>query len=237
MSDKTTEKRRLSSIWPILVVGLLACAGFAALGIWQLERLAWKNALIEAVETRSSGAPLDLDQIDWGSIEPEAMAYQRVSVTGRFGPQTALVQAVTAAGSGFWVMAPFHLADGRILLVNRGFVSQDAGDTLASVSEEPLTLTGLLRQTEPDGGFLRSNDPQAGRWFSRDVAAIGKEMGLPDMPLFFIDADHRQDADVLGGLTVLTFSNNHLIYALTWFALSIFVMGALIFVVRDRARR
>ena len=236
MPQSTSLRHSLVALWPIVLIGLLMVLGFAGLGVWQVERLAWKNALVKAVETRSTGSPLDLDQADWAGIDAEAMQYQRVSVTGRFRPEVALAQAVTVAGSGFWVMAPLHLSDGRQLLVNRGFVAQDRRDALASPPDGAVTVTGLLRATEPDGGFLRSNDPQNGRWYSRDTLVIGQSMNIDDLPPFFVDADDTPGDDVLGGLTVLSFSNNHLVYALTWFALAAFVLGALVFVVRDRAR-
>jgi surfeit locus 1 family protein len=225
----------LKALWPILLVGLLAATGFAALGIWQLERLAWKNALVAAVEARSTGVPLDLVAADWSTLDPEESNYQRVSVTGRFLPETAFVQAVTVLGSGFWALSPLELADGRTVLVNRGFVPSAARDTLAT-RDDTVTLTGLLRPTEPGGGFLRSNDLAAGRWYSRDVAAIADVIGVEAVPAFFIDANETPDDPAQGGLTVLSFSNNHLVYALTWFALALFVAGALVYLIRDRLR-
>ncbi|WEK06444.1 MAG: SURF1 family protein [Candidatus Devosia phytovorans] len=236
MSDTTTKNRSLTAIWPILVVGLLACAGFAALGVWQVERLAWKNGLVEAVETRAHSNPLDLDTADWSDIDPVAIEYQRVMVNGSLLPKDNFVQAVTALGGGFWVMTPLLKPDGRTLLVNRGFVLPDEREAARLTEETPVTISGLLRVTEPDGGFLRANDPEAGRWFSRDVAEIGTSMGVSMLDDFFIDADEVVGDAVQGGLTVLSFSNNHLVYALTWFALAAFILGALVYVVRDRVR-
>ena len=82
------------------------------------------------------------------------------------------------------------------------------------------TLTGLLRLTEPKGGFLRRNDPAAGRWYSRDVAAIAATQRLGTVAPYFIDADRRGDGWPRGGMTVVRFPNNHLVYALTWFSLA-----------------
>jgi surfeit locus 1 family protein len=79
-----------------------------------------------------------------------------------------------------------------------------------------------LRLPEPVGGFLRTNDPAANRWYSRDVEAIANARRLGPVAPFFIDADASPDpkAYPVGGLTVVRFSNNHLVYALTWFALA-----------------
>ena len=77
--------------------------------------------------------------------------------------------------------------------------------------------------SEPGGGFLRANDPAADRWYSRDVAAIAAARGLDEVAPFFIDADGTPGATAppLGGLTVVAFPNNHLLYAFTWFAMAL----------------
>ena len=46
--------------------------------------------------------------------------------------------------------------------------------------------------TEPGGGFLRRNDPAAGRWHSRDVRAIAAARGLDEVAPYFIDAERRR---------------------------------------------
>ena len=86
----------------------------------------------------------------------------------------------------------------------------------------PVSVTGFLRISEPGGGFLRSNDPAGGRWYSRDVAAIAEAEGLAKVAPYFIDADTTPNPGGLpvGGLTVVSFRNSHLVYALTWFALA-----------------
>ena len=69
-------------------------------------------------------------------------------------------------------------------------------------------MTGLLRMSEPGGAFLRSNDPAADRWFSRDVAAIAASRGSGQVAPYFIDAERRarRQRPPVGGLTVIAFS-------------------------------
>jgi surfeit locus 1 family protein len=232
MPDPATRPRRLNSLWAVVAIGLFLAAGFIALGVWQLERLAWKNELIQAVDARSTANPLDLNRELWLALDPEAIVYQRVTVSGTYRRDAALVQAVTVLGAGFWVMTPLLLPGDRSVLINRGFIPQ--GQDPVSVEGQAATVTGLLRVSEPDGGFLRKNDPGARRWYSRDVAAISTEFGLTDPADFFIDADEIAGDDVTGGLTVLTFSNNHLVYALTWFGLAAMVIGGLSYLLLDR---
>jgi surfeit locus 1 family protein len=93
-------------------------------------------------------------------------------------------------------------------------------------------VTGLLRMSEPGGGFLRSNEPAADRWYSRDVGAIAATHGMAEAAPYFIDAERVPGETGLpvAGLTVLSFSNNHLVYALTWAILAMMAAAGAIFV-------
>ncbi|HLG79677.1 MAG TPA: SURF1 family protein [Bradyrhizobium sp.] len=217
-------------------LGLLALCGIAgliALGVWQIERRTWKLALIDRVERRIHAAPQAVPApASWPGINAADDEYRRVTVTGRFlHDRETLVKAVTDAGAGFWVLTPLETADGTVVLVNRGFVPPERRDPATRRDGNPaipVSITGLLRLTEPKGGFLRSNDPAGNRWYSRDVEAIAAARGLPRVAPFFIDADATPNPGgyPLGGLTVVTFHNSHLIYALTWFGLAIMLAGA-----------
>jgi len=201
--------------------------GFAGLGVWQVERRAWKLDLIARIEARTTATPVPLPP---RSAWSDDQAFRRVRVTGTLqNARETLVQAVTRLGPGWWVMTPLR-TDDTILLVNRGFVPQDRRDPATRRPGQPagpVTITGLLRSSEPGGGFLRSNDPAGDRWYSRDVAAIARARGLGPVAPFFLDADAAANPGRLpvGGLTVIAFRNNHLVYALTWFALSILCAG------------
>ena len=148
---------------------------------------------------------------------------------------------MTERGPGFWVLAPFRTDDGFTVLVNRGFVPQDRRDPAsraAGQSTGETSVTGLLRMTEPGGGFLRSNDPAGDLWYSRDVAAIAAKRGLGPVAPYFIDADATPNPGGLpvGGLTVIAFPNNHLVYAITWYALAAMLAGAMVWMAREEMR-
>ncbi|MGH6861467.1 MAG: SURF1 family protein, partial [Phyllobacterium sp.] len=180
----------------------------------------------------------------WAGINARDDAYRHVRMEGGFlEARETLVKAVTARGEGFWVLAPFQTRQGFVILVNRGFVPADAqkrGWNAADPRNE-TSLTGLLRITEPGGGFLRSHDPAAGRWYSRDVAAIAAARGIGPVAPYFVDADAKADRNALpvGGLTVIAFANNHLVYASTWFAMAAMLGAAAVLIGRSewRARR
>ncbi len=177
----------------------------------------------------------------WPEVNAAADEYRHVTVTGRFlHDRETLVQAVTDDGRGFWVLTPLRTTDGNIVLVNRGFVPPERREPATRREADTtgaVTITGLLRTTEPKGAFLRTNDPSANRWYSRDVAAIADARGLAPVAPFFIDADATLNPGgyPIGGLTVITFANNHLIYALTWFALAFMLASACLRIVRGTA--
>ena len=220
----------------VFVAGLLAAlaiAGLLALGTWQVHRLAWKLNLIAEVDARIHAPAVPAPgPVDWPATDAARAQYRRVRVEGRFLPVApALVQAVTERGAGWWVLAPIRTPKGFTLLVNRGFVSARVAPP-APVGD--VALTGLLRISEPRGGFLRANDSAHDRWFSRDVAAIAKARHLGVIAPYFVDADAASSAPggPVGGLTVIVFPNNHLVYALTWYILAVMVAGAFVIFVR-----
>lgn len=214
----------------LIAGGLAALAALlllVGLGTWQLERRVWKLNLIRHVEAELRAAPVPAPPpSDWRTIGPDA-AYRRVRVHGGLATdRITLVQAVTDRGPGDWVMAPLRSDQGFTVLINLGFTPADdpasAYRALAAL-RGPVTITGLLRLTEPHGAFLRANNPAAGRWYSRDVDAIAAADGVAGAAPYFIDADSSANRSgwPVGGLTVVRFANSHLVYAITWFALAV----------------
>ena len=176
--------------------------------------------------------------------------YRRVRLVGTFLPDESVrVRASTALGMGSWLLTPLRLRNGDIVLVNRGFVSPTwcAGKATCNpgLSGE-ASVSGLLRISEPKGAFLQDNQPAQDRWYSRDVAAIAAEKGLPPERVapYFVDADaasspgrgEGNDGPV-GGLTVIAFPDNHLMYAITWYGMALLTLIGAGIVWRDERRR
>jgi len=178
-----------------------------------------------------------------------------------------LTLASLERGIGYWVMTPLCTLDGGIVLVNRGFVPAGAGGWRAQPAPPPaaadacgtavanaaaagtpsVPVAGLLRVSEK-ASALRQNEPARNYWFTRDTQAIAAARGLPAVAPYFIDADAASAAAIklavpgetaqpVGGLTVVSFVNNHLVYALTWFALAAMVLGAAFWMVRDARKK
>ena len=243
LADRERGPRSTRTLLVVAVLALVAIAGLTALGFWQLERRDWKLHLIDQVAQRVDAAAIAAPgSAGWSSVSAETDEYRHVTATGHFrNDEETLVEAVTVRGSGFWVLTPLVTDLGFTVLVNRGFVPADKRPTATRAAGQidgETVVSGLLRITEPNGGFLRSNDPRTDHWYSRDVTAIAAARQLTGAAPYFIDADATPNAGGLpvGGLTVVAFPNNHLIYALTWFALALMLVGAVAFVAMDEWR-
>jgi surfeit locus 1 family protein len=224
---------------------VLTVAALTALGLWQLERRAWKLHLIDQIARRVHAAPIDAPgPALWPQVTADGYAYRRVRVAGQYlHERETLVHAVTRLGGGFWVLSPLRTTAGFTVLVNRGFVPAERRDSATRTmgpSSGGTVVSGLLRVTEPRGAFLHANEPAADRWYSRDVAAIAAARLLsPSIAPYFIDADAAPVPGGLpvGGLTVIELPNNHLVYALTWFSLALLLSGAAAAIGREEWRR
>ncbi|MDH7786264.1 surfeit locus 1 family protein [Ochrobactrum sp. 19YEA23] len=212
---------------------------FIGLGVWQIERLQWKLDLIARVDARVHAEPVAAPgKDDWANVNQKDDEYRHVTITGTYlNDKEVLVHALTERGAGYWVLTPLRSADGSLTYINRGFVPSNKRDLSARLETQvagETTVTGLLRMPEPDGFFLRPNDPAQNSWNSRDVAAFAAKENLGTVAPYFIDADAKSNPgnQPVGGLTVVSFRNSHLSYAITWFSLATMVAGAAVFVWR-----
>jgi surfeit locus 1 family protein len=239
LSGQAKGRRR---IFP--VAALLLCATlFAALGTWQVKRLAWKEALIAHVNAVSTAAPVDAAKLP---SAPDAamlddLEYRQVSVSGRFDPAgTTLVSALTELGAGYWVLAPLRLEDGRAIWINRGYVplGSTRGQQATLLPASTQSLIGLLRKSEAPSNILRANQPEAERWYFRNLPQIAAKARVKDSgTIWFIDAKAESapaKGQPIAGLTVIAFPNNHLPYAITWFGLCAMCFGGIWLVLRHR---
>ncbi|MBY5744770.1 SURF1 family protein [Rhizobium leguminosarum] len=238
-SEKSQRRRHRVKRAIFAICLMLLAAALAALGTWQVERLTWKRDLIARVDQRVHAAPVPVPaRAEWNKVNATDDEYRRVTAVGMLAnDKETLVYASTALGPGYWVMTPLTLSDGTSILVNRGFVPPDRRDPASRREGQlsgPVAITGLMRMTEPKGSLLQSNDVAADRWYSRDVAAITQKRGVSAAAPYFTDADATANPGGLpvGGLTVIDFPNNHLLYAITWYGLAAMVLALLVFVLR-----
>ncbi len=213
------------------VFTVLALACLIGLGTWQLQRLEWKEALIATREAQLAQPPVDLPE---DVSDPDRLAFLPVHATGRF-----LHEHEFHIGSrthkdrvGFDIVTPLRLEDGRILLVNRGWVPAGRRSPETRPDSRPageVEVTGVLRGTGWGGSrwFRPDNDPAANYWFYVDAPAMARSAGLSDViEGVYLEADSRTSTDpdalpIGGRSTRVDMRNDHLEYAITWYALAL----------------
>lgn len=248
MSRRDTAAERPRSLLALSLWGffaLLFFVAFVALGTWQVHRLAWKRDLIARVDARLHAPVTEAPgPVQWPQVNAARDEYRRVRLQGRYlYDRQTYVWANAEQGAGFWVMTPLQQADGAIVLVNRGFVLPEWCGRRHACVQGPAgdtTVTGLLRMSEP-GVFLRRNEPAKDNWYTRDVPLIAKARGLERVAPYFVDADAAPAGSdhanwPQGGLTQVSFPNNHLSYLITWYVLALMTLGGVFYVGRGEYR-
>lgn len=209
---------------------LAALALLVGLGVWQLQRLAWKEGLIAAIAASAKGPPVTLAEAVEAARAGKNPSYYRVRVTGTFdNGKERYLYALSGDGEPGWhVITPFNTDAGELVLIDRGFVPEslrDPSTRSAGQLEGEVEVTGLVRLPEAQGLFTPDNEPEANRWFWRDLNGMTFSMfpaaTMEPVP-FFLEAEK---SDVPGGFpqggqTRLELPNNHLQYAITWFLLA-----------------
>lgn len=211
-----------------LVLAALAFVTLISLGNWQVRRLHWKEALLASVEQQLQAPPITLAEAE--ALPRSEIEYRPIEVTGRFEHDRERHFFATYQGqSGYYVYTPLRLADGRAIFVNRGFVPFDMKDAATRQEGQvtgAVTVTGLARDRldEKPSFAVPENDIAQNIFYWKDIDAMAQSTGLsPDEVVpFFIDADDAPNPGGLpvGGVTRISFPNDHLQYAVTWYGLA-----------------
>jgi surfeit locus 1 family protein len=193
------------------------------LGVWQVERRAWKWNLIETRQARTAADPVALPDV----VDLKTAEYRRVILRGRFLHDREMLLSGRAMGArlGYHVVTPMALAGGGAVLVDRGWVPLDRKDPARRAAGQiagEVSLIGHLRAEPRKGVFTPDNHPDKDFWFRVDLAQMAKHAGLERVRPFYIQAAGPAPP---GGLPVpvpvrIDLPNDHLKYAITWFLLA-----------------
>lgn len=249
----TVKLPRRRGIFGLAVIALIMVSVLTSLGVWQLRRKDEKRALIAALTERLAAAPVNLPFLaQWSALTPARDEFRRVSFSATFEPKPdAMVYSSGSAvredisGPGTWTFVPAHLADGRVVVVNAGFVQntmQDRAQQDRAVARlltgEPVTLTGYLRFPEKPGSFTPAEDVSKRLWFTRDHLAMAQRLGWGEVAPFYVDLESPVPPSGIpkpGSLQV-HLKDDHLQYAITWFGLAIVVAATFGFWVAGQRR-
>tara|TARA_Y100000780_G_scaffold170634_1_gene155897 strand:+ start:781 stop:1467 length:687 start_codon:yes stop_codon:yes gene_type:complete len=214
-----------------IIVGLGGAAILVALGVWQVQRLAWKEAIIADINNRIAAAPVALP----ADPDPEADAYLPVTVSGEIGAQALhVLVSQKQKGAGYRVIAPMALESGRRVLIDLGFTATSNKDAIAPAGT--ATLTGNLQWPQEVDSFTPEADMDRNIWFARDVDVMAET--LDTEPLLIVMREGAGPDPKITPLPVDTarIPNDHLQYAITWFSLAaIWLAMTVLFLRRRRA--
>jgi surfeit locus 1 family protein len=208
-----------------LIFGLLGAATLIGLGFWQVERLAWKQAVLADINARimvpAVGLPAVIDRVRDN--------YLPVRVKGRFtGEHVDVLVSRKQIGAGVRVVEVFETAAAsgvRRVLVDRGFIPDDMRNALR-VSGEAEVIGNLHWPVEVDG-YTPPPDPKTGLWFTRDADAIAAS--LQTEPTFIVAVGPTGGNIEPMPVDTSTIPNDHLQYAITWFLLAAVWLGMTVY--------
>lgn len=218
-----------------LILGLGGIAILISLGVWQLRRLDWKETMLAEISAKIAAAPVAID----GLAAPDSASdmYRPVTVDGRTtGQELLTLSGRKGEGAGYEVIAAFETATGRRILLDRGFIPEEAKAAARPATE--VSGTGNLLWPNETDSYTPRPDPKSGLWFARDVEAMAKSLSTE--PVMVVLASATGDAQGISPTPVDTTSiaNDHLNYAITWFSLAVVWAGMTAFLLwRIRQRQ
>lgn len=240
MSSITAAEPVARRFRPGLAATLAALAGIAvllALGTWQVQRLAWKTALIATMEARLALPAVPLDAAG------DDAEYRRVTAVGRYRHDLAFAKGAEAVDGelGARLVTPLELAGGGVLLVERGWLPERLLPPATPAAVEPIgevTIEGVLRRPGPARLFTPANEPERRRWYWYDPAMLAAWLGTPPLPMTLA----LDRPDVAGPLPRLEparveLATPHLGYAITWYGLAAALLGVYLVFGFTRAER
>jgi surfeit locus 1 family protein len=212
----------------VTIATVIMAVILVGLGVWQLQRLTWKENLIASVSGHMTAAPISLDAAL--RLSADEVQYRKVALTGHFdnGKESFVFTTDVNGDPVYHVLTPFITADGRTLMVDRGEIPGDLMPPHRRIPIEGATsITGVWRVPDSPGFFTPKPDAARNVWYARDLGGMTAAKGITLAAPVVIEADASPNPGgwPKGGQTVVDFPNNHLSYALTWFGLAAGLLG------------
>jgi surfeit locus 1 family protein len=233
--------------WQVLIAAALGVILLVGLGMWQLQRLVWKDALIAERDMRLAAAPGSLDEALKEFEADRSVEFMKVEAHGTFQHKAEAFMLTTEGGvPGFEVVTPLASADGIVVLVDRGFVPEPLKDPAKRRESQPqgeIKVTGILRRhVGGRGPFTPDNDPDDNMWYWWDIPAMLAYADVaPDARVapFVLHVQPGEGPRTLPAPVAVdeSLTNNHLQYALTWFSLAILLVIMAGLLIRQTIRK
>jgi surfeit locus 1 family protein len=238
-----TQQERPPRIWPVLIAALAGTVILLWLGVWQVQRLQWKEALLAQLDANAAAAPIDLATAVKQAEEGRDMEFVRVSFPARFRHDGWMKMISTyERGQGWTIITPADTPDGWTVIVDRGRIPGQLVDSFDRPEGEVI-LDGVLRAHRSGKAYFDpDNDAAANMWYWWDVPAMLAAGGAPGGAKPFPFVVQLLPASGTGGFPKpeepkAKLANNHLGYAITWFGLAATLIGVAGFYVYDLRKR
>lgn len=225
------------------LITLVGVGMMFALGVWQLQRLEWKQNIISQVEEGMQEAPIT--HLFTDKDMQTAMEFRRVKLAGMFSYNEAHITPRYFRGKlGYGVLTPFlfgsagNFSESTYILVDRGWIPAEEKSKFEALAKqaaahEGVVIEGILRRPLGKGWFTPNNDPEKNLWFWMDMPALEKALGAKLQPMIVqMVGEQKRDVYPIPSDGKIKLRNDHLGYAITWFLIAI--AGVAIFLVYHR---
>jgi surfeit locus 1 family protein len=200
-----------------------------ALGIWQVQRMQWKEELLANLSHELDAAPTPLNAgMLADGLPPQSFRHVEFEAALPAHIPVTFAAKYNHGSLGYHVISLMELKDGGTVLVNRGWIPQAMRDTLLleeSRRSKPdeITVTGLLRPLPRRGWFIPDNNAADNMWFWYDAPAIATQLGMGAPPQLVVEATAISPKTnyPMPAKAEITLRNDHLMYALTWFGMAL----------------
>ncbi|KAF0116143.1 MAG: cytochrome c oxidase assembly protein [Rhodobacteraceae bacterium] len=217
-------------VFPVLM-GVVGVAVLMSLGFWQLRRMEEKRVYLDAIEARIGNAPIPLPAVP----EEGPHKFQAVIAEGQFtGQYLEVLAGQKDASPGVLVVEALALADGRRIMVQRGFIEDDLRRVPRPLRE--AKVEGNLHWPQDTNSFTPPPDAKTGLWFARDVQAMAT--ALKTEPTLIVARAPTGDGITPVPIDTSGIPNDHWGYAIQWFLLAATWAGMTLFLLwRIRTRK
>lgn len=207
-----------------LIFGLGGFAILTSLGVWQLQRLAWKEGILADIEERIAAEPVELP---W-QLDAARDRYLPVRIAGRtLGTEADVLISLPTRGPGFRVISAFQTDEGRLVLIDEGYVPEAEKESARPGVE--MTVAGNLHWPDETDSFTPDPDTGKNIWYARDVDRLARHLGTEPVLIVVRSIEGSPERAMALPVDAPNIPNNHLGYALQWFGLAAVWVGMTLF--------
>lgn len=199
-----------------LFFGILGTVVLVSLGTWQMQRMIWKEGVLDEIAARIAAAPVAVP----ASPDPQGDRYLSVSASGSFtGEELHILASTRHVGAMYRVISPFETTDGRRIMVDRGWIKPPQKDAVRPAG--PATITGNLHWPDEIDGFTPKSDAEKNIWFARDVPTLADVLGTEPVLIILRETSETNPPVTPLPIDGAAIPNDHLEYVVTWYGLAI----------------